>query len=284
MAGCPGRTSAVVFALDESHVPACVDVAATVGWKPPVETWRWMLGMGEGWGVDHAGVLAGAVILFRFDAALAMVAMMMVRPEAQGRGIGRALLEQVDRRVPVGAVTALYASPEGERLYRPYGYVDAGASQRYEGAPGKLTIEGDAALRPARATDVAAMVALDARAQGGSRAMLVRSSAERAERAFVVDRHGTIEAFGLAGHEDGARRLGPIVAPRDDDAVAIASSLADGAARVRVDLEPGERALEGWVQRAGLQATVVSPRLVRGGARMPGERSWIRALAGRPFG
>ena len=274
----------MVFALDESHVPGCVDVAASVGWKPPVETWHWMLGMGEGWGVDHEGALAGAVILFRFDEALAMVAMMMVRPEAQGRGLGRALLEQIDRRVSPQATTALYASAEGERLYRPYGYVDAGASHRYEGAPRTLTIENYGALRPARRADIAAMVALDARAQGGTRAKLIRSSAERAERAFVVDRYGAIEAFGLAGQEDGARRLGPIVAHRDDDAVAIAIALAEGAARVRVDLEPGERALEGWVQQAGLEATVVSPRLVRGRTEMPGERSWIRALAGRPFG
>ncbi|NUO52219.1 MAG: GNAT family N-acetyltransferase [Polyangiaceae bacterium] len=273
-----------LVALDARHVPACVDVAATVGWKPPVETWHWMLGMGEGWGIDHAGALAGAVILFQFDDALAMVAMMMVRPDAQRMGIGRALLEQVDRRVSPQTTTALYASAEGERLYRPYGYVDAGASHRYEGAPRTLTVDENPALRRARATDIAAMVALDARAQGGARAKLIRSSAERAERAFVVERHGTIEAFGLAGQEDGARRLGPIVAPRDDDAVAIASSLAEGAARVRVDLEPGERALAAWVQRAGLDATVVSPRLVRGRGAMPGARAWIRTLAGRPFG
>src|SRR5690242_13204189 len=85
----------VVVALDDSHVPACVEIAAAVGWKPPVDTWHWMLGLGEGWGVSHEGKLAGAVILFRFEQALAMVAMMMVHPAAQKLGLGRALLQQV---------------------------------------------------------------------------------------------------------------------------------------------------------------------------------------------
>jgi GNAT superfamily N-acetyltransferase len=274
----------VVFALDESHVPACVDVAAAVGWKPPVETWRWMLGLGEGWGVNYDGALAGAVILFRFDDALAMVAMMMVRPETQRKGIGRALLEQVDRRVSPGAATALYASAEGERLYRPYGYVDAGESTRHEGTLRAPAVEHDGSLRAARATDTPAMTLLDAHAQGASRVKLVSSLVERAERAVVIERDSTIEAFGLSVHEDGASRLGPIVARRDDDAVAIASALAEGAARVRLDLEPGESALDDWARHAGLEPTVVSPRLVRGCAALPGERAWIRALAGRPFG
>lgn len=274
----------VVFALDESHVPSCVAVASTVGWKPPAESWRWMLGMGEGWGIDHQGALAGAVVLFRFDEALAMVAMMMVRPDAQRQGIGRALLAHIDRRVSPETVTALYASAEGERLYRPYGYVDAGTSHRYEGAPRRLAVEQRGGLRPARAADLAAIVDLDARAQGARRGRIIASLLDRCERAFVIERGSTIEAFGLSGHEDGASRIGPIVAQRDDDAATIASVLADGADRVRLDLEPGERALAAWVQRAGLEATVVSPRLVRGRASMPGARAWIRALAGRTFG
>jgi ribosomal protein S18 acetylase RimI-like enzyme len=273
-----------VQALHDDDVPALVEVAATVGWHPPVATWQWMLGMGEAWGIERGGALAGAVVVFRFGDALAMIAMMMVRPDAQRLGIGRALLAHVRQALPETTVSVLYASEEGERLYRPFGFVDAGASTRYEGTPRAPDEPLDVRLRAATRSDTPSIVALDEHAQGAPRRALVTSLIERAERVLVVDGADGVEAFGIAVDEDGARRLGPIVSETDAHAIALTSALAAGAERVRVDVEPGEVVLAEWLRRAGLEVSVVSPRLVLGPRGMPGRRSAIRAIAGRPFG
>lgn len=271
-----------VRSLDDRDVAALVEVAASVGWPATAETWRWMLGLGCAFGVEQAGGLDGAALLFPYEAAFGMLAMMMVRPAAQRHGLGKALLDRAIGELPAGARLALYASDAGERLYRPNGFEDAGASTRFEGTLAAATALA-AGVRLATTEDVPAIVALDARAQGAARQKLLASLFDRADSVLLRERDGAVVAFGYSVLEDGARRLGPIVAAEDDDAVAIVSALGGGGEPVRMDLEPGEQALHAWATRAGLSVTVVSPRLVHGG-RLPGERASIRALAGRPFG
>ncbi len=266
--------------LDAEDIPALGELAAAVTWNPALDAWRWMLGVGVAYGVDDGERLAGATLVFAYGEALAMLAMMMVRPERQRGGVGKALLDRALASCHDNTVMALYATQAGERLYRPSGFVDAGSSVRFEGLPDVASAPG--ATREARLDDLEAIEALDARAQGAPRARLIGSIASRA-RGVVVERGGEIAGFGFSVPEDGALRLGPIAAARDDDAAAIAAELARGAGAVRLDLEPGEETLRSWAARAGLQVAVVSPRLVRGGA-MPGERRMVRALAGRPFG
>ncbi len=268
--------------LTDADAPACVAVASTVGWAPPEENWRWMFSLGDGWGVDVDGALAGTAVVFRFDDRLAMLAMMMVRADMQKRGLGALLLRHARSTLSPGASFALYASTVGERLYRPFGFVDAGAMTRFEGEVPAEVVVTDAA-RPLLRPDLDAVVALDARAQGASRRAMIASFVERSVEGFVVERAGEITGFGLGADENGARRLGPIVADRDDDAVLIASVLGRAGGRLRIDPEPGDTVIARWAVERGLAEGETSPRLVQGGT-MPGARASSRAIAGRPFG
>ncbi|MFO0547337.1 MAG: GNAT family N-acetyltransferase [Polyangiaceae bacterium] len=278
-----------VRALDHEDTPACVALGHTVGWDFSEADWSWMASLGHGYGVALAPLeLVGAAIVFDFGAELAMVAMLMVRPDHQRRGVGRALLSRVleDRAGP----TALYASEAGERLYRPMGFADAAASVRYEGAPICEEPVERRGLRPATSDDLASIIALDAEAQGANRGRLLTSLFDRRESSWVLeDVAGRLSGFGIATLDKGFRRLGPLVAEHDEDATALADALTlhDGVP-IRLDLEPGEIALERWAESADLTRGEVSPRLVHHGSspreRMPGLRYKIRALAGRPFG
>ncbi len=273
--------------LRERDVPRAIALGGDVGFDTDAPFWTWLLELGPGWGIDlEDGTLAGTVILLPFGRPLAMVAMMMVRRDQQRRGHGRALMRAAIEAQPHDTV-ALYATEVGEKLYRSMGFADAGASTRFEGAPlARPELGARDGLRRLGLRDQAALVALDAHAQGAERRPLLRSllvPRTVPSVGYGLEREGGLEAFGFASLERGTWRLGPIVARDDADAVLVADKLSERKDRLRIDLEPGERVLAAWARDRGLVAGEVSPRLILG-RELPGQRTASRALAGRPFG
>lgn len=278
----------------------CQEVAETVGWITDPLKWAWMISLGEAYGeIDpSSGALIGTIVDFSFGGRLSMVAMMMVRPCFQQRGIGARLLRHLLDTKAAGSVTALYASDVGQKLYRPFGFVEAGSSIRWDGWPQGL-VRPTSQLRAIQPEDLEGIVRLDAEAQGGPRRALLTSLIAERDLGYVVeDARGGIVAYGLGTTENVTylstdtppqrrshtyRRLGPIVAFDDADALSLASRLAEGAEHVRLDIEPQEGPLRDWAARVGLVEGEASPRMTLGGP-MPGNRRGIRTLAGRPFG
>lgn len=286
--------------LTAEDAPRCQEVAETVGWITDLLKWAWMISLGEAYGATDAdtGLLTGTIIDFSFGERFSMLAMMMVRPTYQQRGIGARLLQHLLATKPPGCVTALYASDVGMKLYRPFGFVDAGSSIRWDGWPQGL-VRPTSPLRAIVPGDRDAIVQLDEEVQGGSRGALISTLLAERDLGYVVeDGRGKIVAFGLGTTENVTylstdtpprrlthvyRRLGPIVAFDDGDALSLASRLAEGAEHVRLDIEPEEVALRDWAVRVGLVEGEASVRMTLGGP-MPGRRTGIRTLAGRPFG
>ena len=259
-------------------------LAKTVGFSTEPDIWRWMLGIGRGIAAhDRELGLVGTIVLLPYGSDVAMIAMMIVHAERQQRGIGKGLLSRALARGSF-ATHALYATAVGEKLYRPFGFVDQGESMRLEG---KLASGGepsfDPALRPMRDEDLPRVVSLDARAHGAPREALLRSLRHRVTSALVIDRGGdALAGFGFAARDQATRRIGPLVAERDEDAITLAAALSSGET-VRIDCEPGETALSEWAIDRGLAPGELSPRLCRG-RPLAGDRRMIRALAGRAFG
>jgi len=270
--------------LASDDVEACVDLVTSIGWDTDTDRWRRMLFLGEGHGVVVAdGTLAGTIVLFAFGSELSMIGMMVVRPACQRRGVGRGLMEHALHRSR-SRLSCLYATPSGERLYRRLGFVESGSSTRFEGKPTPSTDPPPVELRAMTRADLGAVIDIDQAAQGERREALITSLVDRHDGAWVVEPAGRVVAFGVAVSERGTRRLGPIVAPLDADAVALADRLALDAPRVLLDLEPGERVLRTWVDARGLDEGQTSLRMTLGPGVLPGARSWSRAIAGRPFG
>lgn len=182
------------------------------------------------------------------------------------------------------ATVALYATDAGRGLYAKLGFVEVGATLRLSGRAAAGTETAHAGLRVLCAEDHEKVRALDRYALGVPRRRLLDVLLDTAHRAYVIERERTIVAYGLASIHDGARMLAPIVAEDTRDARALASALAsDAEGLVRVDLAPGETALRAWGEEVGLVPEATSLFMVRG-ARMPGARGLVRALAGRAFG
>ncbi len=148
---------------------------------------------------------------------------MAVAQEFQGHGAGRAiltrLLEDIEGRgIPA---TLLEATPEGERLYRKCGFVDAHWTMAYTrstvqaGAPGP----GGVAVGRLRAEDLDDVAAFDAPRFGAPRRrVLERFLADYPGRGWIARRAGG----GVAGYLIAqARILGPWVADDGEAAGAL---------------------------------------------------------------
>lgn len=262
----------------------CAALGRAGGWETEPRRWATMLGVGEGTGALVGDALVGAVIMNRFGASLASVAMMIVDPSYRRRGVARALLEHALAPV-VGAPVFLLASAMGEPLYAGFGFEPRGRSVRLTGTPA-LAPESHPALRPLRPEDHAAVKAFDAAAHGGPRTALLEAMIAEADRAFVVEHPGGgIAAFGLSAPVEGFRLVGPILAEGERDAVALASHLSFGSELpLKIDLPVGEAVLAEWGRAAGLTVATTSVFMVRGGEPLPGRRAWVRAYAGRAYG
>lgn len=267
--------------LEQADVPACAALARTVGWRSLETQWAMLLSVGDGFGAEVDGSLAGTVIINRFGDTLASVAMMVVSPNNQRLGVGRQLMVAGLEHARHASVF-LYATDVGRILYERLGFVEAGASRRMTGPPVKGGSMNGA--RPMRSADLPAVYALDEEAHGARRCALIDALVANVDRATVVEEHGEITAYGLATIKDGRRVLGPIVA-RDDEATrSVATHLCEGSDLPLVlDLDRDDDALYSWAHQGGLTIEGTTTMMLRGAA-LPGRRNMIRALAGRAFG
>ncbi|MFT6804224.1 MAG: putative acetyltransferase [Nitriliruptoraceae bacterium] len=140
---CKERDVQIRHLTDDDLLPAATTFVASLGGKPPVDVERFR----QYWDVpaslgafDTDGMLLGVAATFasRFTAvggaplSCYTVPSVGVRPDRQGMGIGRALLEQqvVDAVAAGAAVMALNASESG--IYGRYGYGPTSAWQTIE--------------------------------------------------------------------------------------------------------------------------------------------------------
>jgi predicted N-acetyltransferase YhbS len=270
--------------LGDDDVPACIALARTAGWNTDAARWRMMFAVGEPLGIESdGGELVGTVIVNRFG-ALATLAMMLVDTAHRRHGLGQRLMEHALKQT--GAATVcLYASELGRPLYERFNFIAVTESVRLEGraSPAPTATHGEA--RPVRAADLPAVCALDEEAQGAPRHRLIEALYAASDRAFLIERDGGPTSFGFASLHAGIRLLGPLVARTDEDACALASALTTGGAEpLRIEVQPGERALLAWGKAAGLAVAAATPLMTLHAAPLPGRRGFIRALAGRAFG
>jgi GNAT superfamily N-acetyltransferase len=270
--------------LGDDDAPACVALASTAGWQTDGARWRTLFAIGDAWGLElDGGELAGTVVVNRFG-ALAVIAMMIVGAAHRRRGLGRRLMERALEQSG-DATVYLYASEMGRPLYERFGFVALTESVRLQGHAGTVPKAAHDGLRAMSAADLAAVCALDEEVQGVPRRRLLEALYAASDRALVMERGGGLAGFGLSSLSAGMRLLGPLAARTDEDACALASQLASGASEpLRMELQPGERALLTWGKAAGLTAAATTPLMTLHGRPLPGRRWLSRTLASRAFG
>jgi hypothetical protein len=205
--------------LDQLHA-----LSIGVGWPHRAEDWQFLRNVGRGIvASDEIGRVLGSVMWFPHGLDFATVGMVITSPRVQSLGAGewlmrRILLEEQGRELRLNATRAarrLYLSldfnPE-KTVFQCQG--EARAPERTPGVP--LGAE----LRLLEEVDRAAIAELDAKAFGVSRGELLNALLLESV-GFGLFRGGQLDAFALCRRFGRGHVVGPAVASRDEDAVAV---------------------------------------------------------------
>lgn len=270
--------------MGQREMAGCMALSAEAGWNQTPDDWMLFMRHGTVFGLpgDAGRPIATGAIL-PFADGFAWVSMVLVTAASRGQRIGTGILEtccaELKRR---GLVAVLDATPAGERVYRPLGFAPQFALTRWQGQGGGGAVL-PAGIRPIRADDLTAAIAIDAAAFGAPRDFLLQSFFARAPRlAFVTDDGAS---FALARPGRIAAQIGPIIAADENAATALLTA-ALGAVNGPVFLDVADR----WQQLGALLKqrgfTVQRPflRMALGRCAPFGDVARTFVVAGPEFG
>lgn len=243
-------------------------LAQQMSWPHRAEDCAQLFALGAGTvAVDGTGSTVGVGLRWSFGRDVGTIGLVLVAPERQGRGIGRALMTALIDDLSPRALM-LNATAEGLPLYEKLGFVSTGFVRQHQGrlAEGSsLPSVPAVALRRAVPADHAALCALDAAAFGTDRSALIGRLLADGE-AWVVERAGQPAGFAVLRAFGRGMIIGPIVASSEGEAIALVAAAAKAAPLgvLRVDILAQAERLGTWLTAAGLPAIDTVTIMLRG--------------------
>ena len=275
--------------MTPDDVPAGLALCRASGWNQVARDWQRFLTAQPGGAAVAVrnGLVVGSVATLSYETAFTWISMVLVDPAERGQGIGTLLLERGLALVAPGMTPRLDATPAGEAVYRPLGFVGERTLARWRLDDRRHPHARHHAVRPYEDRDRAAILALDAPAFGARRGSHLDWLASGAPGyAWVHERGGAIDGFLLGRHGHHRDQLGPLVAGEAAAARALVSScLAANPARAfcldAPDAQPEWRA---WLAHAGFAIERPFLRMRRGPLADAGQPDCLFAIAGPEFG
>ena len=253
--------------MQAGDLPAMHRLARRMSWPHRAEDCAQLFALGAGTvAVEASGATAGVGLRWSFG-DVGTIGLVLVAPERQGRGIGRALMATLIADSGSRALM-LNATAEGLPLYEKLGFRATGLVRQHQGrlaeAPTLPPVPA-VVVRRAQPADHAALSTLDAAAFGADRSALMCRLLADGE-AWVVDRAGQPAGFAVLRAFGRGMIIGPIVAPSEDEAIALVAAAARTAPSgvLRVDIPAEAERLAGWLTVAGLPAIDTVTIMMRG--------------------
>ncbi len=225
--------------MTEADLEDGLRLSRASGWNQTVEDWRLLLALGPGLfrvAVQDGRVAAsgGAV---RYGDAIAWICMILVEPEARGRGLGTRIFDEVlvrcEAEVLAGRLrcVGLDATPAGHGIYAQRGFVDASSpglvrmrvepttTAERKGSGLESCSHEQGTIQDLTPADLEAVLSRDREVFGADRSPVLRWALGAAPRlACVVSEAGRVRGYCFGRHGDHSDQVGPVVA--DDPTLA----------------------------------------------------------------
>ena len=213
----------------------------------------------------------------------------MVRPEAQGRGLGRAACEAAIAELPASRPVVLIATPEGERLYGRMGFEVVDRVRKFLSGRSKPPALDEASafdIRPLEDVVWPKVLELDRNATGGVRSTMLAEKRAVAERGCVLVRDGDVVGFALAAEQRGVLMVGPLAAPDAEAARALLLAACAGWTKgpIRIDVPERQSALWQALPDLGFRQADNPPVMTRGNAEHRGLAPTLYGIVGQKYG
>lgn len=259
-----------------SDIEAAMALVVEAGWNQTADDWTFMLEAGHGFGLRDNGRLIATSIVLPYRPRVAWIGMVLVNGPSRQHGYATRLLRHcIAVARDAGVVPMLDATSAGHEVYRRLGFLDGPRLQRWRGKGGGKGEAGSATDNP----DITDVIAMDAAAMGGSRALLLGALATRSGGQFK--RHATGSLFTRPGRT--ATQIGPVLAQTQDDALALcgeAIQAIDGP--VLIDVPERETELARLLSSLGFEVERGFTRMAL--AEIPALGETMRAIAGPELG
>ena len=253
--------TATLDPLMPAHLDGAVALSRAEGWPHRLEDWALILGLSRGIAAFDGDRLVGTAMATPFGPA-ATLGMIVVVRDWRGRGLGRAMMEQLMN--DEARQWRLVATAEGLPLYAKLGFVETYRIVQQQGTAASVAApEGVAWAEP---DDTDAIAALDRAATGMDRAGLVAALAGAGRLAVIRDESGLAGYAALRPFGRG-KVAGPVVARDASDARRLLAFLfaSHPGAFLRVDI-PEASGLGDWLAAQGLARVGGGIAMIRGGA------------------
>lgn len=271
-----------------ADIPAGLALCRAARWNQTERDWQYFLAAsphGALVAVENGSVI-GTVATLPYN-SFTWISMVLVDPASRRKGIGTLLLQEGLALVRRGSAARLDATPAGEVVYRKLGFVAEYGIARLFLDAGTPSGAGKAGARPLAGSDWPALLDMDARAFGESRAGLLERLATGAPAyAWVIERQGRLLGYLLGRHGHLREHLGPLVA----DSVATAALLLDACLAANpgrdifIDVPDEQQTWRARLAEAGFAIERPFLRMYRGRLTAPGLPSQVFAIGGPELG
>ncbi|CAD5971479.1 GNAT family N-acetyltransferase [Streptomyces cyaneofuscatus] len=259
--------------LTRGDLVACADLSEDRGWPRDEHRWGLLLSAGTGYGIaepDGKGLVAACVVT-SYGPRLAAVGMMLVAARHARQGIARRLMLHVMEETG-STPLALYATPEGQRLYEELGFAQVGRTERVLGRFRAEDRPAAVTTRPAAADDLQAMVRLDLPVFGIDRTHLIARLPAFSDRLRVAEENGELTGYAALWPSGDAHVVGPLIARDTATAKALVAALAATTDRpLRADVDARHEELLGWLVEHGLEPGSRTAVMTYGIEDLPGD-------------
>jgi GNAT superfamily N-acetyltransferase len=264
----PSSAETTLRSMNAGDLVAMHRLVQQMSWPHRPEDCAQLVELGAGTvAVDTAAGTIGVGMRWSFGSDAGTIGMVLVAPERQSRGIGRALMTALIAESGPRALM-LNATAEGQGLYEKLGFVPTGLVRQHEVRlveRAAMPPVPSVPLRRAVSADHAALCTLDASVFGADRSALISRLLATGE-AWLVDCAAGPVGFAILRLFGRGMMIGPIVAPGEDEAIALVAAAAKAAQPgvLRVDISAHAERLGGWLTAAGLPAVDTVTTLLRG--------------------
>jgi len=257
-------------------------------WPHRPADWELVFRRAEGLVAERDGRVVGTGLRWRWGPRHATIGLVIVSPACQGRRIGHRLMSSLLNGLEDCSVL-LHATADGRGLYERLGFVRIGEIRQHQGTalPTPLiALAPGWRLRPATASDLAALCALDVAARGMPRQALIEELFGLADATVVLDHDGSACGFAMLRRFGRGHAIGPVVAPDAEGAKALIAHLSGMNAgrftRVDIDFDSG---LSEWLESLGLLRVDAPTTMLHGPAlEFPPGAPKLQAIAMQALG
>lgn len=224
------QSDIVIRPIQLSDLGGAMRLSTEQGWNQTEADWRFMIEHPENSCLlaEYHGKIIGTTTAINYSNEVVWISMVLVDKEYRGHGISKLLLNNILGKLSGCKSIKLDATPEGQRVYKQYNFIDEYLITRMtnDAVKNLFTVEDDYYVEPIRLHDLQDIITYDHQVFGAKRTSLIDSLIRTyPNRAWMLKRNHSIIGFALGREGRKYNHIGPVQASTVFDAKTLIAKL-----------------------------------------------------------